>query len=225
MPLAGKGMLLTSMDVDPADEPEFNRWYDREHLEERVAIEGFLEARRYVAHAASPKYLSLYSTETFEVLDSPAYRTALANQTEWSRKNIARFRNMIRAVARVTGSQGQGRGAALGIVRLRLLADGGEGLRAALRDKLDPGELDGIISMHLIESDPALSKPITDDPSVPNPGSGDWFALIDGTHVDAISAALATRFAALKPATVISTGVYRLMWDLAKSDIRIQART
>ena len=43
-------MLLTSMDIDPADEAEFNRWYDREHLDERVAIEGFLEARRYVAH-------------------------------------------------------------------------------------------------------------------------------------------------------------------------------
>ena len=55
MPLAGKGMLLTSMDVDAADEAEFNRWYDREHLEERVAIEGFLEARRYVAHQGKPE--------------------------------------------------------------------------------------------------------------------------------------------------------------------------
>src|SRR5438445_629946 len=100
MPLAGKGMLLTSMDVDAADEAEFNRWYDREHLEERVAIDGFLEARRYVAHHGNPKYLSLYSTETFEVLDSPAYRTALSNQTAWSKANIARFQNMNRAVAR-----------------------------------------------------------------------------------------------------------------------------
>ena len=91
MPLAGKGMLLTSMNVDSADEAEFNRWYDREHLEERVAIPGFLEARRYVAHDGNPKYLSLYSTETFEVLDSRAYRTALANQTAWSKTNIARF--------------------------------------------------------------------------------------------------------------------------------------
>src|SRR5260221_8955268 len=145
MPLAGKGMLLTSMDIDPSDEAEFNRWYDREHLEERVAIDGFLEARRYVAHQGSPKYLSLYSTESFDVLDSPAYRNALANQTDWSRTNIARFKNMIRAVARI-----------------------------ALRDKLDPEQLDGIISMHLIESDPTLSKPITDDPSAPNPGARDW---------------------------------------------------
>src|SRR6202008_1094934 len=81
MPLAGKGMLLTSMDIDAADEVDFNRWYDREHLEERVAIDGFLEARRYVARSGSPKFLCLYSTETFEALDSAAYRAALANPT------------------------------------------------------------------------------------------------------------------------------------------------
>jgi hypothetical protein len=94
-------------------------------------------------------------------------------------------------------------------------------LRTALRDQLDPEKLDGILSMHLIESDPALSRPITDDPPVSDPGSGDWFVLIDATDVKAVSAALAARLgnnAAVKPA-VVSTGVYNLMWDLAKSDI------
>lgn len=218
MPLAGIGMLLTSMDIDPSDEAEFNRWYDREHLEERVAIEGFVEARRYVAHQGVPKYLSLYSTRTFEVLDSAAYRTALANQTEWSKANIARFKNMIRAVARITISRGEGRGAALGIIRLRPSAGGEEKLRATLREALDPGPLDGIISMHLIENDPHLSKPLTDNPAASDPGAGDWFVLIDATDVDAIPAAIAARLGALKSA-VISTGVYRLMWDLAKSDL------
>ena len=219
MPMAGKGMLLTSMNIDAAHEAEFNRWYDREHLEERVAIDGFLEARRYVAHDGNPKYLSLYSTETFAVLDSPAYRAALANQTAWSKANIARFQNMIRAVARITISQGTGRGAALGIVRLRP-AGAEDKLRTALHEPLDPAELDGVISMHLIESDPALSKPITDDPSAPNPGAGDWFALIDATDVGAVPAAM-LRFGgniALKP-LIVSSGVYRLMWDVSKSDI------
>jgi hypothetical protein len=219
MPLAGKGMLLTSMNIDAADEAEFNRWYDREHLEERVAIPGFLEARRYVAHDGNPKYLSLYSTETFEVLDSPAYRTALANQTAWSKANIARFKNMIRGVARITISRGTGRGAALGIIRLR--PSGGEDkVRAALHDQLDPANLDGIISMHLLENDPALSRPITDDPSAPNPGASDWFVLIDATDVNAVAPAAAriNDNAAFKP-LVVSHGVYRLMWDLAKSDL------
>jgi hypothetical protein len=224
MPLAGKGMLLTSMDIDPSDEAEFNRWYDREHLLERVAIDGFLEARRYVAHQGSPKYLCLYSTATFEVLDSPTYRTVLLNPTDWSKTNLARFKNMIRAIARITVSRGQGRGAALGIVRLRPRAGDKDKLRTALRDRLDPEKLDGIISMHLIESDPALSRPITDDPPVSDPGSGDWFVLIDATDMRAVSAAITGRLGdvpAPMAAETISTGVYKLMWDLAKSDIRL----
>ena len=219
MPLAGKGMLLTSMNVDAADEAEFNRWYDREHLEERVAIPGFLEARRYVAHAGNPKYLSLYSTETFEVLDSPAYRTALANQTAWSKANIARFKDMIRGVARITISRGTGRGAVLGILRLRPAAGSEDTLRGALRQQLDPSKLDGVISMHLLENDPALSKPITDNPAATSdPGAGDWFVLIDATDVNAMPAATA-RFTAFQ-SQMVSSGIYKLMFDLAKGDLR-----
>jgi hypothetical protein len=93
-------------------------------------------------------------------------------------------------------------------------------LRAALRDLLDPSGLDGIISMHLLESDPALSKPITDNPSASDPGAGDCFVLVDGTDLTAVSAAITARLgdAAIKSA-VISTGLYRLMWDLAKRDL------
>ena len=223
MPLAGKGMLLTSMDIDPADEADFNRWYDREHLLERVAISGFLEARRYVAHQGAPKYLCLYSTATFDVLDSPAYREKLAHPTDWSTRTTARFKNMIRAVARITISRGQGRGAALGIIRVRPPAGGEEKLRVALREKLDPEKLDGIVSMHLIESDPVLSKPLTDDVPIADPGAGDWFILIDATDVNAISAVSAARFAGSTFAggIQVSAGSYHLMWDLAKNDIRL----
>ena len=217
MPIAGKGMLLTSMNIDAADEAQFNRWYDREHLEERVAISGFLEARRYVAHEGNPKYLSLYSTETFDVLNSVAYRTALANQTAWSRANIARFKDMIRGVARITISRGIGRGAVLGIIRLRPSSGGEDELRAALREQLDPTKHDGIISMHLLENDAALSRPLTDEPATANPGAGDWFVLIDATDIGVIPAAMAA-FATFKSETV-SSGVYRLMFDLTKSDL------
>jgi hypothetical protein len=221
MPIAGQGMLLTSMDVDTEHEAEFNRWYDREHLEERIAIEGFIEARRYVAVEGSmPKYLSPYSTETFEVLDSPAYRKALANQTDWSQANIARFKNMIRGVARITISQGTGRGAVLGIIRLRPASDGHDKLREALRSALDPRATDGIISMHVIENDPVLSKPLTDTASDSDPGAGDWFVLIDATEIAPARTAVArlTDNIAFKP-LVISSGVYRLLWDVAKADL------
>jgi hypothetical protein len=221
MPLAGQGMLLTSMDIDAADEVEFNRWYDREHLEERVAIEGFLEARRYVAHTGSPKFLFLYSTKTLDVLDSPPYRARLQNPTEWSKKSMARFKNMIRAVARITVSRGVGRGAKLGIVRLRPEAGHEQALRAALTERLNPGTLDGIISMHLLESDAKLSGPTTEIAATGS-GAADWFVLIDATAVSAISEIMAARFvgnAVPAHAAQVSSGIYELLWDLAKSDI------
>jgi hypothetical protein len=220
MPIAGKGMLLTSMDIGAEYEAEFNRWYDREHLEERVAIAGFIEARRYVAEEGSPKYLSLYSTETFEVLDSPAYRKALANQTDRSKANIAHFENMIRGVARITISRGKGRGAVLGIIRLRPPVGSETELRSMLREMLDPGASDGVISTHLIENDPGLSKPLTDKPSDNPPSAGDWFILIDATDVNAARSAISglENKMDLKSA-VISKGIYRLMWDISKNEI------
>jgi len=222
MPIAGTGMLMTSMDIDAEHEREFNLWYDREHLAERVAIPGFVEARRYVAVDAAPKYLGLYSTETFDVLDSDAYRTALANQTAWSKTNIGRFSNMRRSVARITASRGQGRGAALGLVRIRPPEVGADALREGIVALLDPGILDGIVSMHLMESDPRLSKPLTDDPAAPNPAARDWYVLIDGTDVDPVSDVMKARFdaaIAAAGAALISAGTYRLMWDLAKSGL------
>jgi len=222
MPLAGKGMLLTSMNVDASDEADFNRWYDHEHLEERVAIDGFLEARRYIAHAANPKYLCLYSTATLAVLDSPAYRARLANPTDWSRQTMARFKDMLRVVARITISKGTGRGAALGLVRLRPTADNAGAWRDALQEKLAPEKLDGIISMHLLESEPELSGATPEIPAVSNEGARDWYVLIDGTQVSAVSTAIAERFtgpAASPFPPPVSVGTYCLMWDLGKSDL------
>lgn len=127
---------------------------------------------------------------------------------------------MIRSVARITISRGVGRGAALGIVRLRPPEGGADKLRTALGDLLDPAKQDGIIAMHLIEGDPVLSRPLTDDAAMSSPGAGDWFVLIDGTDVSAIAPNVArfTDNVALKP-LVISNGVYRLLFDLPKSDL------
>lgn len=217
MPLAGQGMLITSMDVDAEHEAEYNIWYDREHLAERVAIDGFLEARRWIAEEASPRYFCTYSTAKFEDLGGPAYQRALANQTDWSRQNIARFRNMVRAVGRITGSRGQGRGAALAVARLRPAAGTQDRLRSRVQELLDPGMLPGIISLHLVESDPRLSKSLT-EPDKPNPGAGDWFVLVEGTDVPAVRALAQARFRDTG-AALVSIGTYRLMWDLARSDL------
>lgn len=208
-------MLITAMDVDAEHEDEYNIWYDREHLAERVAIDGFLEARRWISTEASPKYFCTYSTAKFEDLVGPAYQLALANQTDWSKKNISRFRNMVRVVGRIGASRGQGRGAALAVVRLRPAVGSEAALRTQLHELLNPKMVQGIISMHLIESDPKLSKSLT-EPDKPNPGAADWFVLVEGTDIEAVRTLAEARFAST---AVVSFGTYRLMWDLSKSDL------
>lgn len=221
MPLSGTGMLVNFMNVDPADEQDFNRWYDKEHLAERVAIPGFLEARRYVAAEAAQKYLGIYTTETLEVLDSPAYREKLASQTAWSLRNIAKFRDATRACARISVSRGEGRGAALGLLRLRPGGGDASASRDALAGTFDTLlDLDGIQSVHLIESDPRLSVPLTANPDA-QAGARDWYVLIDATGVEAVRPAVeALGIERLQPLQHVSTGIYRLLWDLSKAELK-----
>ena len=47
--MTNDGILAIWHDVDAAIGDEYERWYFREHLPERVAVPGFLAGRRYEA--------------------------------------------------------------------------------------------------------------------------------------------------------------------------------
>ena len=91
MALRGKGMLIVFNEVKPRHERDFNEWYNREHIDERVNLPGFHRARRYVAVKASPKYLATYECDTVEDLATPGYLALLADQTPWTKAVMARF--------------------------------------------------------------------------------------------------------------------------------------
>lgn len=88
------GLLLFMTDIDPANEAEFNRWYEEEHLAERMAIPGFINARRFQTVEGSPKYLALYDLETPDVLQSQAYRHFTgAGKSVWTKRMELLFVN------------------------------------------------------------------------------------------------------------------------------------
>lgn len=220
MPLSGTGMLITLMDVLPQEEADFNDWYDKEHLAERVQINGFLEARRYEAVEASPKYLNLYTTRSFDVLDSDDYKRVLANQTERSLHHIPKFLNGTRALARISASIGQGRGSYVASLHLRPVSEQQQqSLRETLLPALRSGVTAGLISAHLVEGDPELSRPLMTDADVA-PGA-DWFVFLDATNPDVARDALQSLIAAtgVQDDIVVSTGLYRLLWDLSKNEL------
>jgi hypothetical protein len=218
MPLAGDGMLVTAMNVAPEHEDDFNRWYDREHLEERVRIPGFIEARRYEALRARRKYFATYTTDSFDVLTGSAYRHALQNQTDWSLRSIRRQIDPLRILGRVKGSVGSGRGRMLGVVRVRPQSGTGESLEKTITNMLpELSRQERMTSAHLIQPDARLSIPIENgDPA--DPTHTDWVLLVEGTTVDAVESGMA----ATDPlgSQVISKEVYVLLWDLHKNEIR-----
>src|SRR5215831_9424304 len=82
----GTGLLMVWADVPADREEDFNRWYNEEHLAERLAVPGFLSAARYQAVKNGPKRLACYELESAAVLDTPAYKRVLANPTPWTRR-------------------------------------------------------------------------------------------------------------------------------------------
>jgi len=82
----GTALLMVWADVPADKEAEFNRWYNEEHIPERLAVPGFLSGARYEAVKSGPKHLACYELETAAVLDSPAYKKVRDNPTEWTRR-------------------------------------------------------------------------------------------------------------------------------------------
>ena len=55
----GDGLLLVFSDVAPEHDEEYNRWYNEEHIPERLSIPGVLDAARYEAVQGGPRYLGM----------------------------------------------------------------------------------------------------------------------------------------------------------------------
>ena len=83
----GTGLLMVWCDVPADKEPEFNRWYNEEHIDERLSVPGFLSAARYEAVKGGPKHLAVYELESPSVLQSAAYKKVSENPTEWTRRS------------------------------------------------------------------------------------------------------------------------------------------
>ncbi|HGM5490404.1 TPA: hypothetical protein ACKP1B_002033 [Serratia fonticola] len=153
------GMLFVATDVAVQDEADFNQWYDREHVEERVRVPGFLSGTRYQALQGGRKYLGLYKTASLASFTSQAYRNAFNQQTPWSVASLDKMRDPMRRVCSVEAVTGQGSGSHLSIITLEpadlgILKDDITHLGAQL------AELPGFVRSSLLVPDAELSSPL-----------------------------------------------------------------
>lgn len=172
-------MLGIWNDIDPGDEREFNDWYTREHLPERVAIPGFQRGRRYVRwedeQPSAQKYLTLYETESVETLASAPYLDRLDNPTEWTRRILPRFKRSARAACRVTGSIGVGIGGSLATLQFEPASTKEDELRHWLLTIAMPNAVEqpDVIAIHLCEADVEATR-AKDDTEESGAAGGRW---------------------------------------------------
>lgn len=149
MAFPGPAFLALWNDVAPQHAQEYNRWHTREHVPERVGIDGFIEGRRY-RHVADGQreYFTAYGVEAPEVFRSPAYLAVIDDPTPWSASMRPTLVRVLRAPCRTLGSVGSGMGGALACVRLQAGAGHVIDVPALLAQCLT---LDGTVAAHLGE--------------------------------------------------------------------------
>jgi hypothetical protein len=109
---AQPGILAIFNDCRAGREDEFDAWFQREHLEERLAVPGFLFGRRHQAISGSAGYFNFYLVESPDVLTSKPYLERLDNPTPMTKRIMSEvFINMNRTVCRRTVRRGSFRGA------------------------------------------------------------------------------------------------------------------
>lgn len=200
MGLLGTGMLLTFTEVAPEDELDFNEWYNREHIDERVFMPGFRRARRYVAADPSTrvKYFASYETGSVQDLCAPDYMKLLGNQSDWSKRVMAKFTHFDRLTLTCTVDLAHGISGAAGLARFFPPDESKQRLREALRDGLLP-QLAGRPGMHgavLLENDlevvaagmRAQGRP------VPERMRQEWVVILDGSTPAIVGGALDAGF-------------------------------
>src|SRR5215217_9570243 len=157
MSLRGQAAFIAWHDVEEGREPEYLHWHSHEHMQERLAIPGFLQGRRYSVVGSGPKFLVVYEVMELEVLSSPAYRERLNCPSNWTRKVMPCLRNMNRNLCEVIESSGYGAARFMQTTRFSPKPGVGhelaEGIQPVLTALADERFLTGA---HLLLADPAL---------------------------------------------------------------------
>jgi antibiotic biosynthesis monooxygenase (ABM) superfamily enzyme len=80
----GGTILAVMMEVNPEHEEEFNRWYNEEHLPERLEIPGYISARRFKLEEGEGvlKYLCIWELEDASPLQSEEYQAQRLRPSE-----------------------------------------------------------------------------------------------------------------------------------------------
>lgn len=163
---ASKALTLVWTDIPDGMEVEFNDWYNREHMVDRIVkVPGFLSGRRFVAdvHGGHPKYLALYSTTGLAVFSSEKYLQLQRTPDEKSHRFIPEFRNTAKGFFKVVSETGFGEGAHIALLELNFSNDQFAEFQQILEGTMFLKFLScaGFVSSTLVTADQAISQNVS----------------------------------------------------------------
>jgi hypothetical protein len=214
MAAAQPGILAIFNDCRAGREAEFDAWFQGEHLEERLAVPGFLFGRRHQAISGGVGYFNFYLVESPDVLTSKPYLERLDNPTPMTKRIMSEaFINMNRTVCRRTIRRGGFRGAFAVTARFDETPDVGA-LTSALDDLVrDPNIAGGEIWIAL---DPA-GMPVSMEEKLRGGDKKIKGCLMVDTLRQSDAETLGARLSRQFPRTEL--GVFRVLCQLGRGDL------
>ena len=167
--MLGRAAVAMWWDVAPERQAEWEDWHSTEHMEERLAIPGFLRGTRWIDETS---YFVLYETKDLKTITSGAYLDRLNNPSPWSRKMMPLHRNMVRSLC---------------VVRERADGEALPPFMATIRFSSGPRKARG---MSLLESQSMPQGQTTEQKIRGGDKSAGWIGLLGGEDAGVLAAAM-----------------------------------
>jgi hypothetical protein len=193
MPTCGQAQLAIWSDIEPALETDYLHWLTREHVLERVGVDGFLSGRVFRSEGAGQRrFFITYELQAADALAGPSYLARLNAPTPWSQRVMPILQNFARGGGPVVARAGLGCGAVALPLRLDLEAAGllDEGAQRALVERI--AKLDAVAQVWLMRVDAAATGVPTREKSMRRSveGAFDGVLVIEALHEAAARAAV-----------------------------------
>jgi hypothetical protein len=222
----GRGVMAVWNDFESGHEAEFDAWYQRQHIPERLSQPGFREARRYVAQRGSPRYCAFYWLDDITALTTAQYLERLARPTRWTQRIMPWFRDMARSPCTVTLDRGCGLGGTMMWIAVPASTGITPAQRSALQREFNAScDCTGIARMQLWERDTRAAGHA--NPEAQLRATQDfitgWIVFIDGSSEVAVrEAGRRVETAIMADATQIPLLVspsYQLTWQVSAAEV------
>jgi hypothetical protein len=139
--MIGTGVLAVWNNRVKESAANYEKWYQTEHLPERLAVPGFIRGRRYQAVIGDLEFFTWYEVAAPATLRSEAYKKCLANPTPWTQEMMSGvFTNANRTVCRREILAGEVFGSAALAIRFTGAIDPAEA-QAAIAELDDPTKM------------------------------------------------------------------------------------